>query len=65
MAQTLKYTVLSSNPRPTRKKKKRKKEKHLFKNSQFLLAHACNPNYSGGEDQEDHGSKPALPGQIV
>jgi hypothetical protein len=24
-----------------------------------LLAHACNPSYSGGRDQEDHGSKPA------
>jgi hypothetical protein len=23
------------------------------------LAHACNPSYSGGRDQEDHGSKPA------
>jgi hypothetical protein len=25
----------------------------------MLMAHACNPNYSGGIDQEDHGSKPA------
>jgi hypothetical protein len=24
------------------------------------MAHACNPNYSGGRDQEDCGSKPAL-----
>jgi hypothetical protein len=23
------------------------------------LAHACNLSYSGGRDQEDHGSKPA------
>jgi hypothetical protein len=22
-------------------------------------AHTCNPRYSGGRDQEDHGSKPA------
>jgi hypothetical protein len=22
------------------------------------MAHACNPNHSGGRDQEDHGSKP-------
>jgi hypothetical protein len=22
-------------------------------------AHACNPSYSGGRNQEDHGSKPA------
>jgi hypothetical protein len=27
------------------------------------VAHACNPSYSGGRDQEDRGSKPA--GQIV
>jgi hypothetical protein len=24
-----------------------------------LVAHACNPSYSGGRDQEDCGSKPA------
>jgi hypothetical protein len=23
------------------------------------VAHICNPNYSGGRDQEDRGSKPA------
>jgi hypothetical protein len=23
------------------------------------VAHACNTSYSGGRDQEDHGSKPA------
>jgi hypothetical protein len=23
------------------------------------VAHACNPSYSGGTDQEDHGLKPA------
>jgi hypothetical protein len=27
------------------------------------VAHTCNPNYSGGRDQEDCGLKP--PGQIV
>jgi hypothetical protein len=27
--------------------------------SQALVAHAYNPSYSGGRDQEDHGSKPA------
>jgi hypothetical protein len=25
------------------------------------VAHACNPSYSGGGDQEDHNSKPAKP----
>jgi hypothetical protein len=25
-----------------------------------LLAHACNPSYSGGRQQEDQGLKPAL-----
>jgi hypothetical protein len=24
------------------------------------VGHACNPSFSGGRDQEDHGSKPAL-----
>jgi hypothetical protein len=24
--------------------------------TQALVAHACNPSYSGGSDQEDHGS---------
>jgi hypothetical protein len=24
------------------------------------MAHACNPSYSGGKDQEVHSSKPAL-----
>jgi hypothetical protein len=27
--------------------------------SQVPVAHACNPSYSGGRDQEDFGSKPA------
>jgi hypothetical protein len=26
---------------------------------QVLVAHACNPSYSGGRDQEDRGSKSA------
>jgi hypothetical protein len=26
--------------------------------SQVPVAHTCNPNYSGGRDQEDHGSNP-------
>jgi hypothetical protein len=25
-----------------------------------VVAHACNPSYSGCSYQEDHGSKPAL-----
>jgi hypothetical protein len=29
------------------------------KSSQVPVAHACNPSYSGGRDQEDLGSKPA------
>jgi hypothetical protein len=27
--------------------------------SRTLGAHTCNPSYSGGRNQEDHGSKPA------
>jgi hypothetical protein len=30
-----------------------------MKDSQALVAYTCNPSYSGGRDQEDHGSKPA------
>jgi hypothetical protein len=29
------------------------------KDSQALVAHTCNPSYSGGRDQQDRGSKPA------
>jgi hypothetical protein len=34
---------------------------HLLKNTfyQALVAHICNPIYSGGRDQEDCSSKPA------
>jgi hypothetical protein len=31
----------------------------MFKNSLVQEAHACNPSYSGGSDQEDCDSKPA------
>jgi hypothetical protein len=27
--------------------------------SRVLVAHTCNPSYSGGRDQKDLGSKPA------
>jgi hypothetical protein len=40
--------------------------KTVFKNgtfSQVLVAHACNPNYSRGRDQEDLSLKPTR--QIV
>jgi hypothetical protein len=34
---------------------------HIYDHENFRLeAHTCNPSYSGGRDQEDHGSKPAL-----
>jgi hypothetical protein len=29
------------------------------KTSWATVAHACNPSYSGGRDQEDHNLKPA------
>jgi hypothetical protein len=29
------------------------------------VAHAYNPSYSGGRDQEDHGSKPTIGKQLV
>jgi hypothetical protein len=35
-------------------------EKFFIKHSSLvLMAHTCNPRYSGSRDQEDHGSKPA------
>jgi hypothetical protein len=34
--------------------------KRLSKGGQELVAQVCNPNYPGGRDQEDRGSKPAL-----
>jgi hypothetical protein len=33
--------------------------------SQTLVAHTCNPSYSGGKDQEDCGSKTALKKNIT
>jgi hypothetical protein len=32
--------------------------KNVSKLSQMLVAHACNPSYSGGRDQDDHGVQP-------
>jgi hypothetical protein len=46
--------ALSSNPN-TEKKKKGKK----IYDSWALVAHTCNPSYSGGRDQEDCGLMPA------
>jgi hypothetical protein len=37
-------------------------ESNKLKSRKFswaLVAHSCNPNYSGGRGQEDSGSKPA------
>jgi hypothetical protein len=31
----------------------------IRKISRVLVAHTCNPSYSGSRDQEDQGSKPA------
>jgi hypothetical protein len=41
------------------KNKNIKKEKLKKKKSRVLMAHACNPSYSGDRDQEDRSSKPA------
>jgi hypothetical protein len=32
--------------------------KSVRKKGQALVAHTCNPSYSGGRDQEDHSLKP-------
>jgi hypothetical protein len=34
-------------------------KKKMFTTRQEPVAQAYNPSYSGGRDQEDHGSKPA------
>jgi hypothetical protein len=34
--------------------------KILMVQSQALVAHACNPSYSGSRDQEDHNLKSPL-----
>jgi hypothetical protein len=36
-----------------------KKALKIYMVSQAPVAHACNPSYSGGRDQENHGLKPA------
>jgi hypothetical protein len=36
-----------------------KKDLKIYMVSQAPVAHACNPSYSGGRDQENHGLKPA------
>jgi hypothetical protein len=33
--------------------------------NQALLAHTCNPSYSGGRDQEDRDSKPAQANRLL
>jgi hypothetical protein len=33
--------------------------KSYLRAGRSLVAHVCNPSYSGGRDQEDHGLKPA------
>jgi hypothetical protein len=33
-------------------------KKSFFIKSQVPVTHTCNPSYSRGRDQEDHGSKP-------
>jgi hypothetical protein len=45
----------SIKPNQTAKKQRRNLEL-TYKNP---VAHACNPSYSGGRNQEDRGSKPA------
>jgi hypothetical protein len=40
------------------KKNRRRHQKQSW--GWALVAHACNPSYSGGRDQEDHDSKSAL-----
>jgi hypothetical protein len=52
-----KCKALSSYSNTSNNNKKKVKIQVL---GQVLVAHACNPSYSGGRDQEDRGSKPTL-----
>jgi hypothetical protein len=47
---------VATEPCETEKPKGKKMEKNV---QELLVAHACNPSYSGGRDQEDCSSKPA------
>jgi hypothetical protein len=38
----------------------RSSQQSIFSLSLALVAHTCNPRYSGGREQKAHGSKPAL-----
>jgi hypothetical protein len=51
-----KHETLNSNPSTTKKQHQQKK---VWYSAGCSVVHACNPSYSGGRDQEDHGSKPA------
>jgi hypothetical protein len=42
-----------------KRKKVRKQKQKQKRGSGALVAHACNPSYSGGTDQEDRSLKPA------
>jgi hypothetical protein len=55
------HEAVGSIPVPQKIKNKTnfEKKKVKKKKSQVLVAHACNPSYSGSRDQEDRGLKPA------
>jgi hypothetical protein len=40
-------------------------QSQIFFGSWVLVAHTCNPSYSGGRDQEDRSLKPAPSKQLV
>jgi hypothetical protein len=48
--------LLCKHEAPSPNPKRRKKKKNPMR-SQAPVAHTCNPSYSGGRDQEDHGSR--------
>jgi hypothetical protein len=61
-----KHKALSSKPQSHKKKTKQYQQKQKnnkphtnVSKGQVLVAHACNPSYSGGRDQEDRGLKAA------
>jgi hypothetical protein len=50
-----------NNKQSSKRNKRRKVDNHNKNGYNYwaLVAHTCNPSYSGGRNQEDHSSKPA------
>jgi hypothetical protein len=56
--QSIIYRKLTNTPNLCIGEEMKSKIKNYLENCWVPEAHAYNPSYSGGRDQEDHGSKP-------